>query len=62
MGKQKLRLKRTNIYLTERQIEKLQRLALREKLSVAGMIRRAVDIFLDREERGRCLSVKKRNV
>ena len=62
MGKQKLRLKRTNIYLTERQIEKLQSLALREKLSVAGMIRRAVDIFLDREERGRCLSVKKRNV
>ena len=53
MGKQKLRLKRTNIYLTERQIEKLQSLALREKLSVAGMIRRAVDIFLDREERGR---------
>ena len=51
MGKQKLRLKRTNIYLTERQLEKLQSLALREKLSVAGMIRRAVDIFLDRDER-----------
>ena len=42
-------LKRTNIYLSEIQVNKLQQLAVNTGLSVAELIRRAVDIFLKAE-------------
>ena len=39
-------MKRTNIYLNERQHEKLTEQAEREGVSVAELVRRAVDAFL----------------
>ena len=39
-------MKRTNLYLTEKQIERLKHRSEREGLSLAELIRRAVDAFL----------------
>jgi ribbon-helix-helix CopG family protein len=39
-------MKRTNLYLTEKQVERLQRRAAQEGLAVAELVRRAVDAFL----------------
>lgn len=43
-------MKRTNIYLSDEQRERLQRLADRVGLREAELIRRAIDRFLDQEE------------
>ncbi|EFH80063.1 CopG domain protein DNA-binding domain protein [Ktedonobacter racemifer DSM 44963] len=40
------RMKRTNIYLNEKQHEKLQEQAEKEGVPVAELVRRAVDAFL----------------
>jgi predicted DNA-binding protein len=42
-------MKRTNIYLTDSQIARLARLSERTGLSVAELVRRAVDALLVRE-------------
>jgi Arc/MetJ-type ribon-helix-helix transcriptional regulator len=42
-------MKRTNIYLTDRQITGLTKLSERSGLSVAELVRRAVDALLERE-------------
>ncbi len=39
-------MKRTNLYLTEKQMERLQQLARAEGLSLAEVVRRAVDAYL----------------
>lgn len=39
-------MRRTNLYLTEKQIERLQARAQKEGLAVAELVRRAVDAFL----------------
>jgi hypothetical protein len=39
-------MKRTNLYLTEKQLERLHRRAEQEGLAVAELVRRAVDAFL----------------
>jgi hypothetical protein len=39
-------MKRTNLYLTEKQMERLHRRAEQEGLAVAELVRRAVDAFL----------------
>jgi hypothetical protein len=39
-------MKRTNLYLTEKQVERLQRRAEKEGLAIAELVRRAVDAFL----------------
>ena len=39
-------MKRTNLYLTEKQMERLKQRSEREGLSVAELVRRAVDAFL----------------
>jgi hypothetical protein len=39
-------VKRTNLYLTQKQIERLQRRSAQEGLSLAELVRRAVDAFL----------------
>jgi hypothetical protein len=39
-------MKRTNLSLTERQVERLQVRSLREGLALAELVRRAVDAFL----------------
>jgi len=44
-------MKRVNYHLTEDQIKRLQGLAQKTGLSVAEIIRRAVDEFLDRKEK-----------
>lgn len=38
--------KRTNVYLTERQIESLSRISQQDHLSTAETIRRAIDAYL----------------
>ena len=43
-------MKRTNIYLTEPSVEKLQGLAEKTGLSVAELIRRAIDDFLKKQK------------
>lgn len=43
-------MRRTNIYLSDEQRERLQRLADRIGLREAELIRRAIDRFLDQEE------------
>jgi hypothetical protein len=43
---QEVTVKRTNLYLTEKQIERLQRQSAQEGLSLAELVRRAVDAFL----------------
>lgn len=42
-------MKILNLYLTEPQIEKLRALSLKLGLSVAEIIRRAVDAFLEKQ-------------
>ncbi|HEU5230349.1 MAG TPA: CopG family transcriptional regulator [Ktedonobacteraceae bacterium] len=39
-------MRRTNLYLTEKQIERLQGRAQKEGLAIAELVRRAVDAFL----------------
>jgi Ribbon-helix-helix domain len=39
-------MRRTNFYLTEKQVERLHQQAEREGVAVAELIRRAVDAFL----------------
>ena len=39
-------MKRTNFYLTEKQVERLHQRAEKEGLAVSELIRRAVDAFL----------------
>jgi len=39
-------MKRTNVYLTEKQVERLRVRAQREGIAIAELIRRAVDAFL----------------
>lgn len=39
-------MNRTNVYLTEKQLERLHRRAQDEGVSMAELIRRAVDVFL----------------
>ncbi|WP_415838235.1 ribbon-helix-helix protein, CopG family [Polaromonas hydrogenivorans] len=43
-------MKRTNIYLTEPSVEKLQELSKQTGLSVAELIRRAIDGFLNKKK------------
>lgn len=42
-------MKRTNIYLTDSQIDRLAKHSERSGMSVAELVRRAVDIWLGRE-------------
>ncbi len=44
-------MKRVNYHLTEEQIKRLQSLGEKTGLSVAEIIRRAVDEYLDRKEK-----------
>ena len=44
-------MKRTNIYLTERQMKALQKKADKMGLSMAELVRRILDEYLDKEER-----------
>jgi hypothetical protein len=39
-------MKRTNLYLTEKQVERLKERAEREGLAFAELVRRAVDAYL----------------
>ena len=39
-------MKRTNLYLTEKQVERLHERAEQEGLALAELVRRAVDAFL----------------
>jgi Ribbon-helix-helix protein, copG family len=39
-------MKRTNLYLTEKQMQRLQQRAEKEGLAIAELVRRAVDAFL----------------
>lgn len=39
-------MNRTNVYLTEKQLERLHARAQQEGISMAELIRRAVDVFL----------------
>jgi predicted DNA-binding protein len=39
-------MKRTNIYLTEKQLERLRNQAEKESVAVAEIIRRAVEVYL----------------
>jgi Ribbon-helix-helix protein, copG family len=39
-------MKRTNLYLTEKQVTRLRQRAEQEGLSIAELVRRAVDAFL----------------
>ena len=39
-------LKRTNIYLDEKQLERLRAKSLADNIPVAEIVRRAVDVFL----------------
>jgi len=43
-------MKKTNLYLTEPSIAKLQELAKQTGLSVAELIRRAIDDFLKKQK------------
>ena len=43
-------MKRTNIYLTEPSVQKLQAMAKKTGLSVAELIRRAIDDFLKKQK------------
>jgi len=51
-------MKRTNIYLAERQIEQLKIVAAQDNLNVAELLRRAIDMYLDhtyeKQEREKC--------
>jgi hypothetical protein len=39
-------MKRTNLYITEKQVERLRQRAEKEGLSIAELVRRALDAFL----------------
>ena len=39
-------MKRTNVYLSERQLERLRIRAQREGVAIAELVRRAIDAFL----------------
>jgi Ribbon-helix-helix protein, copG family len=39
-------MRRTNLYLTEKQLERLQQMASGEGLALAEVVRRAVDAYL----------------
>jgi Ribbon-helix-helix domain len=39
-------MKRTNVYLTERQLERLRVRAGQEGVAIAELIRRAIDVYL----------------
>lgn len=39
-------MKRTNLYLTEKQVERLKQRSEQEGLSLAELVRRAIDAFL----------------
>ena len=43
-------MKRTNVYLSEKQLERLHVRAQREGVAIAKLIRRAVDTFLARDD------------
>ena len=43
-------MKKTNLYLTEPSIAKLQALAKQTRLSVAELIRRTIDNFLNKQK------------
>ena len=45
-------MRRTNRFLSDRQNEDLKRLSKKEDLSVAELIRRAIDQFLERKKKG----------
>jgi predicted DNA-binding protein len=40
-------MERTNIYLTKPQLEKLRKLAIESGLTVAELVRRAIDKYLE---------------
>lgn len=42
---------RTNFHLSEKQLDGLRRLAEKTGLSVAELVRRAIDVLLEREAR-----------
>jgi Arc/MetJ-type ribon-helix-helix transcriptional regulator len=44
-------MKRVNFHLTGRQLERLRKLSESRGLAVAELIRRAVDAWLDRQEK-----------
>jgi len=44
----KLTMKRTNIHLSEKQIERLKALSKETGLTVAELVRRAIDEYLDK--------------
>ncbi len=44
-------MKRTNIHLADDQLERLRKLAKAKGVSVAELVRRAVEKYLDAEER-----------
>jgi predicted DNA-binding protein len=46
-------MKRTNIHLAPDQIERLREAAERKGVSVAELVRRAIEAYLDAEERRR---------
>jgi predicted DNA-binding protein len=45
-------MKRTNIYLTENQMKRFKTLSNKKGVSVAELIRRVLDQWLEKEERG----------
>ena len=53
-------MKRVNYHLTEDEIKRLQGLAEKTGLSVAEIIRRAVDEFLDKKEKRTKEGLKKK--
>lgn len=50
MKKSKVELKRTNIYLTQKQIKRLNKLSEESGVLSSEMIRRAIDEYLDEKE------------
>ena len=44
-------MERTNIYLTKPQLEKLRKFAVESGLTVAELVRRAIDLFLKAERK-----------
>lgn len=48
-----VRMKRTNIHLATDQIERLREVADRKGITVAELVRRAIESYLDAEDRKR---------
>jgi hypothetical protein len=44
-------MKRTNIHIAQDQLDRLRSLAERKGVSYAELVRRAIEAYLDREER-----------